>query len=612
MKGTRLRTMASVLVTLVAPAAHAVVSHPAEEKVQRKHAAQESFSAWQIPAPGQTLGRIPSSAPLRESFGALGEVHTVDPVTQEAKSRIGRLPLDLARAFGGKKAWERWVRAAVRTDAARSEFSRHIEAQLRAFVEKHKAELAVDGLTLNWDAQRFYVDSEFVFASFFISAASTTVEGAELTFRFNGAQLVNVITKTFGVAKAGLVPFSASESRAAESAKAVLGPEARSEPATLTQRWIPRAQGKNYVFEPAIRFDALSATGEKFTVVAHSRRNEILSWNAHTVFFETRINGVVNQRLPKGPQVTVGMPYVQGQSKSGGWFGRTKTYEANATGVMQVSGDEPVRVQLSSSRFKVQNSGGNAAVLDASGEGLFDARSNSTLAENTTYYHLHVALNWARPVINPRWFSSQVVANVNMNDICNAFWNGRSVNFFQSGSRALPSGKTVGCSNTGEIADVVYHEWGHGLHHNTSGIRDRAFSEGIGDTVSQLITGSPDVGPGFFSDGRPVRNLDGNYMYPPKENEREVHKEGLIFGSTYFHLTQALVEKYGNEVGRATARQWFLKMLYTTSQYTDSYEAILALDTDPFAGEDVRGANYCLINATFARHGLATKDAACR
>jgi len=612
MKGTRLQTMASVLVTLVAPAAYAVVSHPAEEKLQQKHAAQESFSAWQIPAPGQTLGRVSSAVPVRESFGALGTVQTVDPVTQEAKSRMGQLPLNLAEAFGGKKSWDRWVRSAQRSGAARSEFARHVEAQLRAFAAKYKTELGVDGLALNWDAQRFYVDSEFVFASFFVAAGKTTVEGAELTFRFNGAQLVNVITKTFGAAKAGLSPFIGSASRAAEATRAVLGAGAQPDSATLTQRWIPRAQGQSYVFEPALRFDALSATGERFTVVAHSRRNEILSWNAHTVYFEARINGVVNQRAAKGPQVTVGMPYIQGQSKSGGWFGRTKTFDADASGVMQVSGNDPVKVQLSSARFKVQNNAGESAALNATQEGLFDARSNSTLAENTTYYHLHVAQNWARPVVSPRWFETQVVANVNLNDVCNAFWNGRAVNFFQSGSRTLPNGKSVGCSNTGEIADVVYHEWGHGLHQNTGGIRDRAFSEGIGDTVAQLITGSADVGPGFFSDGRPVRNLDANYMYPPKDDEREVHKEGLIFGSTYYHLTKALIEKYGNEVGRATARQWFLKMLYTASQYTDTYEAILALDTDPFAGEDVRGSNFCLINTTFARHGLAVKDASCQ
>ena len=36
------------------------------------------------------------------------------------------------------------------------------------------------------------------------------------------------------------------------------------------------------------------------------------------------------------------------------------------------------------------------------------------------------------------------------------------------------------CANTGLIADVIYHEWGHGLDANTGGIHDGAFSEGLG------------------------------------------------------------------------------------------------------------------------------------
>jgi hypothetical protein len=554
---------------------------------------------------------VPSVEPVRETFGVLGAVKTVDPITQSPKARFGRLPLNLVAAFGGKKAYGQWLQAALKSEDARRAFAQHLEKHLRHFAAKHSDELAIEGLKLNWDAQKFFVDGQHVFASFFVSAGDTLVEGAELTFRFSEGRLINIITKTYGVAEAELAKFNADNARAVQAARAVLGPDAQLQEATLSKRWVPRAQGSKYVFEPALKFDAKSAMGELFTVLSHVQRNEILSWNAHTVFFDARVQGVINQRVPNGPQSTVGMPFVQAQSRSGGWFGRTQTFEANASGVLKLSGSQPARVQLSSQRVKVVNSSGASAAMSISSDALFDARSNSTLAENTTYYHLHVAQNWARAVINPKWFSSQLVANVNINDICNAFWNGKTVNFFQSGSKRLANGKSIGCSNTGENADVVYHEWGHGLHHNTGGIRDRAFSEGIGDTVSQLITGSPDVGPGFFSDGRPVRNLDGEYMYPPKENEREVHKEGLIFGSTYYHLTQDLVAKYGNDVGRATARQWFLKMLYTASQYTDAYEAVVALDAEA-QGEDVRGPNYCIINGAFARHGLASRDSFCR
>lgn len=611
MKGTRLQTMASVLVTLATPAAYAVVSHPSEDQVYKKQTSQENFAVWQIPAPGQTLGRVFSATPTRESVSSLGTVLTVDPVTHAAKSRFGRLPLSLQKAFGGQRAYENWLKSSEKSADARTAFAQHIEKHLRHFVSNHRSELGVEGLKLSWDAQKFYFDRQHAFASFYLVAADTLVESAELTFRFNEGQLVSIVSKTFGAERAQLSQFKVDAQKVEDAARAILGPSAQVVHSSVNTRWVPRADGTSYVFEPSYKFDAKSATGELFTVVAHAEKNEILSWNAHTVFFDGRIQGVVNQRIPNGAQSTVGMPFVQAQVRTGGWFGRTQTFEANSSGVIQFNGNQSARVQLSSSRFKVLNSGGNSAAMSTSGDGLFDARSNSTLAENSTYYHLHVAQSWARPVINPRWFSTQVVANVNIGDICNAFWNGKSVNFFQAGSKKMANGKVLGCTNTGENADVVYHEWGHGLHHNTGGIRDRAFSEGIGDTVSQLITGSPDVGPGFFSDGKPVRNLDGNYMYPPKENEREVHKEGLIFGSTYFHLTQDLIAKYGNEVGRATARQWFLKMLYTASQYTDAYESLLALDSEPMS-EDVRGPNYCIINGAFSRHGLASKDPSCR
>ena len=610
MNGTRMSTMAALLLTATAPSAFAIVSHPSEEKIARNSSAQESFQSWRIPAPGQALGRVASGTPKLESIGSLGAVMTVDPVTQEPKSRFGQLPMNLSTVFGGEDKLNSWLKSAQSSSSARQAFANHVEKHLRHFVAQNASELSVTGLSLNWDAKRFFVDGQHVFASFYLAAGGTIIEGAELTFRFNEGQLTNIVGKTFGAEKAGLTGFKAPTARALEAARAVLGPSAELKSETINQRYVPRVDGNRYVLEPAISFDANSATGETFTIVAHVSNNDILSWNANTIYFDARISGVVNQRAARGAQSTVGMPYAQAMGRAG-WFGKSNVYDANAEGVVRVPDRQATRATLSSTRFKVVNNGGQSASAPVNGDVVFDGQSNSTLSENTTFYHLAVVQAWARPVINPNWFSTQVVANVNLNDICNAFWNGRTLNFFKAGDRTTSSGKTISCANTGEIADVVYHEWGHGLHQNTGGIRDRAFSEGVGDTVAQLITGSADVGPGFFADGRPVRNLDGNYMYPPKDNEREVHKEGLIFGSAYFHLTQGLVAKYGNDVGRATARQWFLKMLYTASQYTDTYEALLALDSEP-SRLDARGPNFCIINAAYSRHGLAEKDSSCK
>ena len=53
---------------------------------------------------------------------------------------------------------------------------------------------------------------------------------------------------------------------------------------------------------------------------------------------------------------------------------------------------------------------------------------------------------------------------MNINNTCNAFWNGATVNFYRSGG---------GCFNTGEIAGVFDHEWGHGMDDNDAVPDDR-------------------------------------------------------------------------------------------------------------------------------------------
>ena len=51
---------------------------------------------------------------------------------------------------------------------------------------------------------------------------------------------------------------------------------------------------------------------------------------------------------------------------------------------------------------------------------------------------------------------------MNLNQTCNAFWSpaAGTVNFYRSGG---------GCRNTGELAGVFDHEWGHGMDDNDAG-----------------------------------------------------------------------------------------------------------------------------------------------
>ena len=65
-------------------------------------------------------------------------------------------------------------------------------------------------------------------------------------------------------------------------------------------------------------------------------------------------------------------------------------------------------------------------------------------------YQTHI-YNWAalhaERVVN-NWPRSDV--NVNLNDVCNAYFDGE-IKLFRKGE---------GCNNTGRISDVSYHEWG--------------------------------------------------------------------------------------------------------------------------------------------------------
>ena len=77
---------------------------------------------------------------------------------------------------------------------------------------------------------------------------------------------------------------------------------------------------------------------------------------------------------------------------------------------------------------------------------------------------------------------------MNIVSTCNAFWNGSTVNFYRSGG---------GCRNTGEIAAVFDHEWGHGMDDNDTGGGLSNSSEGYADIAAIYRLQASCVGHGF-------------------------------------------------------------------------------------------------------------------
>jgi hypothetical protein len=116
--------------------------------------------------------------------------------------------------------------------------------------------------------------------------------------------------------------------------------------------------------------------------------------------------------------------------------------------------------------------------------------AGNTHAARSGFYHL-TNINRKAASYHPAnaWLNGTLTSNMNINSTCNAFWNGSTVNFYRSGG---------GCSNTGEIAAVFLHEWGHGMDTNTGGAASDAGSgEAVGDTFAFLETKNACIGPNF-------------------------------------------------------------------------------------------------------------------
>jgi trimeric autotransporter adhesin len=118
--------------------------------------------------------------------------------------------------------------------------------------------------------------------------------------------------------------------------------------------------------------------------------------------------------------------------------------------------------------------------------------AGNTHASRTQFYHLtrirEVGRGW---LPTNTWLSSVLNANVNLNQTCNAYWDGTSLNFFKSGG---------GCPNSGELIGLGLHEYGHGLDANDGNgpSPDAATGESYGDFTYALQIHDSCVGTGYF------------------------------------------------------------------------------------------------------------------
>lgn len=119
--------------------------------------------------------------------------------------------------------------------------------------------------------------------------------------------------------------------------------------------------------------------------------------------------------------------------------------------------------------------------------------NDNTPSARQQYWHLNKIKEKGRAYLPANgWLQASLTANVNINNDCNAFWNGATVNFYTSGG---------GCNNTGEDAGIAMHEWGHGMDTNDGNgtSLDNGTGETYGDFTAALQTHDSCTGQGFLN-----------------------------------------------------------------------------------------------------------------
>lgn len=263
----------------------------------------------------------------------------------------------------------------------------------------------------------------------------------------------------------------------------------------------------------------------------------------------------------------------------------------------------PVTTDFDGAWLDMRNSAGGSAEASFDSSEFLWTTDQATQAELDTWVFLHQIQRWGQvyaPTINVVAGSMQ--ANVNIDDVCNAYYDPYrlSVNFY-----AESTNSSYPCNNTGQIADVAYHEWGHGFHHTSlvSGYVDNDLGEGVGDTVSFIQTNDHVMARYFMKNGSGIREVATDLVYPDDYINGDVHHNGLIFGGSAWDLLKLLEDDVGLERAQEVSSQLLADGIKSGPALTATYDAYLAADDDN--GDLGDGTPHiCELVEAFTPHGI--------
>lgn len=214
--------------------------------------------------------------------------------------------------------------------------------------------------------------------------------------------------------------------------------------------------------------------------------------------------------------------------------GGSVTTDIDGSFISTASGSEFTVVDLSGSWSTVYTGGNTPQVGVQFEDGYNDVNLDAlgNVKERSAYRSvtlIHEHMKSYMPNFNGLDFS--LTTNIDVEGECNAFYDGISVNFYDTGG---------GCNPTSLIADVVWHEYGHGIndyYYNSlgAGFNNGAMNEGYADLWAMSLGDIAEIGKGFYTDNEDgIRKYDADPKVYPEDLVGEVHADGeIICGAWY-------------------------------------------------------------------------------
>ncbi|MEO8198383.1 MAG: hypothetical protein ABI689_16850, partial [Thermoanaerobaculia bacterium] len=444
----------------------AAVALPAAAVVQQNRRTADSvqFRASELTLTGtvQRASDLPELAadPRLLELGVAADKAYVDLQTGRYSALLMGTPLLPGRGVGNHLSWNELA-------AAQPKSAKEIEAAatvaFRAYLESHAGALGLDLDQLAGAGKVAAVNDDYVHIYIPRVVGGVVVRGSALVATIKYGNLILLGLENWGDLERSAAP-SISSSEAAAALRRHVGVDlfgASWKGSELV--WVPvqTAQGLDYRLAWIVRND-LGEAGARYEALVDAGSGEVIEIQDATQWVATprRVSGGVypvsnDQTGADGTeQVAWPMPYSNVTTPAG-------LVTTDIGGNLPLCVDGSITATFAGPYVNMadvcgaDSLAGSSDIDWLSGPAGTDCVTpgvggpGNTKASRSGFHELNMLTAMARSHISGNsWLAQQLTANMNINNQCNANWNGSQVNFYRSGG---------GCGNTGEIAAIFDH-----------------------------------------------------------------------------------------------------------------------------------------------------------